>query len=87
MVTAEKRGDTMQEDDTAGVALSLMPYCVYAAPDTRKLGVKPYYMLLGAFRRREDAKLFIKAAKERGKDSNIGSLYKIVDFSPKEDEV
>ena len=69
------------------VMLSHMPYYVYAALDTEKIGVKTYSFLCAAFRHREDAELFIQAATEKRKGDRLETIYKIVDYTPKEDEV
>ena len=83
----------MQDDYTGAestfdeVMLSHIPYYVYDAVDTRKLGIKPRYTLQCAFRHRDDAELFVEAAKAKSKDAALGRLFKIEDNSINDDEV
>ena len=56
---------------------SRVPYYVFSALDTEEYGKEPFFTFQCAFREKEDAELFIKAATAKNKKEVIHKIFKI----------
>lgn len=64
---------------------SRVPYYVFSALDTEECGREPFFTFQCAFREKEDAKLFVKAARAKNKKEALPKIFKIEDQSTQEE--